>query len=198
MILQALSELRQIASIPESQTDGVMISPKREVLMEQLADVVSNGRKALVFANFLAGVEVISEDCEAAGIRALSMTGATRDRKSLVDSFQNDPDVKVFVMTLKTGGVGLNLTAADTIFLLDPWWNAAAEAQAIDRAHRIGQKGTVFAYKLVAKGTIEEKILQLQEKKRALFDSVISSDTASLKALDDEDIEFMLGGGGGL
>jgi SNF2 family DNA or RNA helicase len=196
MILQALSELRQIASIPESQTDGAIISPKREVLMEQLHDVVSNGRKALVFANFLAGVEVIAEECENAGIRALSMTGATRDRKQLVDIFQNDPDTRVFVMTLKTGGVGLNLTAADTVFLLDPWWNAAAEAQAIDRAHRIGQASTVFAYKLVTRGTIEEKILQLQEKKRALFDSVISSDTASLKALDDDDIEFMLGGGG--
>ncbi len=195
MILQALSELRQIASIPEAQTDGAIISPKREVLMEQLHDVVSNGRKALVFANFLAGVEAIAEDCENAGIRALSMTGATRDRKQLVDIFQNDPDVRVFVMTLKTGGVGLNLTAADTIFLLDPWWNAAAEAQAIDRAHRIGQASTVFAYKLVARGTIEEKILQLQDKKRALFDSVISSDTASLKALNEEDIDFMLGGG---
>jgi SNF2 family DNA or RNA helicase len=193
MILQALSELRQIASIPESQTDGAIISPKREVLMEQLSDVISNGRKALVFANFLAGVEAITEECENAGIRAQSMTGATSDRRTLVNTFQNDPDMRVFIMTLKTGGLGLNLTAADTIFILDPWWNIAAETQAIDRAHRMGQKGTVFAYKLVARGTIEEKILQLQEKKRALFDSVISSDTASLKALNDEDIEFMLG-----
>ncbi len=197
VILQAMSELRQIASIPESQTDGAIISPKREALMEQLTDVVSNGRKALVFANFLAGVEAIAEECENAGIRALTMTGATRDRKSLVDAFQNDPDVQVFIMTLKTGGLGLNLTAADTIFLLDPWWNVAAETQAVDRAHRMGQTGTVFAYKLVARGTIEEKILQLQEKKRALFDAVISSDTASLKALNDDDIEFMLGADGG-
>lgn len=198
VILQAMSELRQIASIPESQTDGAIISPKREALMEQLTDVVSNGRKALVFANFLAGVEAIAEECENAGIRALTMTGATRDRKSLVDAFQNDPDVQVFIMTLKTGGLGLNLTAADTIFLLDPWWNVAAETQAVDRAHRMGQTGTVFAYKLVARGTIEEKILQLQEKKRALFDAVISSDTASLKALNDDDIEFMLGTSGGV
>lgn len=196
MILQAMSELRQIASIPESQTDGAIISPKREALMEQLTDVVSNGRKALVFANFLAGVEAIAEECDNAGIAALTMTGATRDRRSLVNTFQNDPDVRVFIMTLKTGGLGLNLTAADTIFLLDPWWNVAAETQAIDRAHRMGQTGTVFAYKLVARGTIEEKILQLQEKKRALFDAVISSDTASLKALNDDDIEFMLGSGG--
>jgi SNF2 family DNA or RNA helicase len=141
----------------------------------------------------LAGVEAITEECENAGIRAQSMTGATSDRRTLVNTFQNDPDMRVFIMTLKTGGLGLNLTAADTIFILDPWWNIAAETQAIDRAHRMGQKGTVFAYKLVARGTIEEKILQLQEKKRALFDSVISSDTASLKALNDEDIEFMLG-----
>jgi superfamily II DNA or RNA helicase len=194
-ILQALSELRQIASIPEAQTDGAIVSPKREALMEQLEDVVSNGRKALVFANFLAGVEAIAEECEKAGIRAITMTGATRDRKTLVEKFQNDPDVRVFIMTLKTGGLGLNLTAADTIFLLDPWWNAAAESQAIDRAHRMGQTETVFSYKLVARGTIEEKILQLQERKKALFDTVISSDSASLKSLDEADIDFILGDG---
>jgi len=124
----------------------------------------------------------------------VSMTGATRDRQSLVNRFQNEPDCKVFLMTLKTGGVGLNLTAADTIFIYDPWWNKAAENQAIDRAHRIGQKNKVLAYKLISLGTIEEKILKLQELKSELFDNVIASDSASLKSLSMDDIDLLLKG----
>jgi SNF2 family DNA or RNA helicase len=98
-------------------------------------------------------------------------------------------------MTLKTGGLGLNLTAADMIFLYDPWWNIAAENQAIDRSHRIGQKNTVLSYKLIARGSIEEKILKLQDRKRELFDAIISTDGTSLKALTEEDIEYILGEG---
>ena len=96
-------------------------------------------------------------------------------------------------MTLKTGGLGLNLTAADTIFMYDPWWNIAAENQAVDRSHRIGQHNTVLSYKLIARGTIEEKILRLQEKKKELFDAIISTDSASLKSLTEDDIEYILG-----
>jgi SNF2 family DNA or RNA helicase len=122
------------------------------------------------------------------------MTGATRDRQALVNRFQNEPECKVFLMTLKTGGVGLNLTAADTIFIYDPWWNKAAENQAIDRAHRIGQKNKVLAYKLISLGTIEEKILKLQELKNELFDNVISSDSSSTKSLSMDDIDLLLKG----
>jgi SNF2 family DNA or RNA helicase len=96
-------------------------------------------------------------------------------------------------MTLKTGGTGLNLTAADTVFIFDPWWNAAAENQAIDRAHRIGQRNTVMAYKFITKDTIEEKIILLQQKKKELFDSIISTDSAALKSLSEEDINYILG-----
>lgn len=195
-IFQALSELRQIATIPESKTDGAILSPKRELLMEYLEDAAANGHKSLVFVNFLDAVELIAADLDARGISFLTMTGATRDRKELVRKFQNDPSIGVFVMTLKTGGVGLNLTAADTIFIFDPWWNAAAEAQAIDRTHRIGQDKVVFSYRLITKGTIEEKIVQLQHKKRELFDAVIGADAASIKSLDDNDIEFIFGSGG--
>jgi SNF2 family DNA or RNA helicase len=193
LLIQAMSELRQIASIPEAQTDGVIISPKRELLMEQALDAIANGHKTLIFANFLMAVEVIAEEFEKAGIFALTMTGATRDRKSIVERFQRDPQCKALIMTLKTGGLGLNLTEADTVFIFDPWWNTAAEMQAVDRAHRMGQDKTVFAYKLITRGTIEEKILLLQDKKRELFDAVISSDTASLKSLSEEDIAFILG-----
>jgi SNF2 family DNA or RNA helicase len=192
-ILQALSELRQIASVPESKTDGQIISPKRELLVEQVLDAAANGHKVLIFANFIAAIETISEELHNAGIEYVAMTGATRDRQSLVSRFQSDPQCKVFLMTLKTGGVGLNLTAADMVFIFDPWWNKAAENQAIDRSHRIGQSKSVMSYKLITKGTIEEKILLLQEKKKELFDNIISSDSASIKALDENDVEFILG-----
>ena len=127
------------------------------------------------------------------GIKYLSMSGATKDRQLLVDKFQKDNKYKVFVMTLKTGGVGLNLTAADTIFIYDPWWNKTVENQAIDRAYRLGQDRTVFSYKLILKDTIEEKILQLQKSKIKLLDSLISEDSSSLKTLTEKDIEFILG-----
>lgn len=192
-ILQALLELRQIAAIPESKTDGEIISPKRELLIEYILDAISNNHKALVFGNFISIIEHVASDLEKENIKFLTMTGATRNRQQLVEQFQNDPMVKVFVMTLKTGGVGLNLTAADRIFIFDPWWNLAAENQAIDRTHRIGQDKTVFSYKLITKGTIEEKILLLQEKKKELFDNVISSDSASIKTLNEKDVDFILG-----
>ncbi len=192
-IFQAMNELRQIASTPEQFSDGKIISPKRELLEEQLADVLANNHKALIFVNFLAAIELISEQLEAMGIDYVSMTGATRNRQNLVQKFQTDPNCRVFLMTLKTGGTGLNLTAADTIFIFDPWWNAAAESQAIDRAHRMGQKNKVLAYKLITQDTIEEKIIELQEKKKELFDNVISADGASLKAMSEDDIDFILG-----
>ncbi|NJL75367.1 MAG: DEAD/DEAH box helicase [Saprospiraceae bacterium] len=192
-IFQALNELRQIASLPENITNGRIISPKRELLQEQLMDTIANGHKALVFANYLNAVELIGETLNAEGIDYVSMTGATRDRQKLVDRFQNDPNCKVFIMTLKTGGTGLNLTAADTIFIFDPWWNVAAENQAIDRSHRFGQVNKVLAYKLITQNTIEEKILQLQQVKKELFDNIIESDSSSLKSLSEDDINFILG-----
>ncbi len=192
-ILQALSELRQIASIPESKSDNTITSPKREVLIENIKEVIANDHKVLVFANFLNALDLIGEDLDKADIKYLLMTGATKDRKDLIEKFQSNSEYKVFLMTLKTGGLGLNLTAADYIFIFDPWWNKSAENQAIDRAHRIGQDKTVFSYKLITKGTIEEKILQLQDKKIELFESIISEDTASLKTLDEKDVDFILG-----
>ena len=192
-ILQALSELRQIAAIPESKSENGIISPKRDVLKEYFIDLAANNHKMLLFANFLNVLDCVANDLEEAGIDYLLMTGATRDREGLVTRFQEDENVKVFLMTLKTGGLGLNLTAADYIFIFDPWWNRSAENQAIDRTHRIGQKKTVFAYRLITRATIEEKILSLQERKSELFDSLISSDGASIKAMSEKDVEFVLG-----
>jgi SNF2 family DNA or RNA helicase len=192
-IFQALNELRQLASVPEAKTNGTIVSPKIEMLIDNLMDAIANGHKILVFANFLMTIELVSERLDAAGIDFVTMTGATRNRQKLVDEFQNTPRCKVFLLTLKTGGTGLNLTAADMVFIFDPWWNVAAENQAIDRTHRMGQKNTVMAYKMITQGTIEEKILLLQEKKRELFDNVISSDTSAFKSLSEDDINFILG-----
>jgi SNF2 family DNA or RNA helicase len=197
-IFKALSELRRLASAPESAPmngggayDG--ISEKRRYLMDVVAELAGNGHKCLIFTNFLANVENVSGDLTARGIENITMTGSTSDRQTLVHRFQTNPDVKAFIMTLKTGGTGLNLTAADYIFIMDPWWNAAAEMQAIDRAHRIGQENPVFCYRLIARDTIEERILELQGRKADLAASLLSDDTGSLKALSPEDIAYLVG-----
>lgn len=193
VMFQALSELRRVASIPESLTDGRIHSPKLEALTETLLDAVANGHKTVVFFNFIAGIELLSETLDENGIDYVCMTGSTHDRKSVVERFQNDPQCRVMLMTLKTGGVGLNLTAADTVFIFEPWWNKAAEEQAINRLHRFGQKAKVLCFSLITQGTIEEKIQQLQQQKADLFEGLIGSDTASTKHLSEEDINFILG-----
>lgn len=192
VMFQALSELRQIASIPESRSDGRIASPKVENLLEQVTSAVENGHKTVVFFNFLQGMELVGERLEKLGIGYEVMSGATRDRKKVVERFQTDPDCMVLLLTLKVGGVGLNLTAADTVFIFEPWWNKAAEEQAINRLHRIGQKSTVNAYRLITSGTIEEKILELQQKKQELFDGLIGTDGTFSKQLTEEDINFIL------
>jgi len=109
-----------------------------------------------------------------------------------VQSFQDDPDCKVFLISLKAGGLGLNLTAADYICLLDPWWNPSVESQAIDRAHRIGQARPVFAYRLIARDTVEEKVLELQQRKRELAEAILNADNQLIKTLTRDDLEFLL------
>jgi len=193
LMLEAMLELRQIATVPEVKSDGAVVSAKWEALEEVLTEAVAGGSKCLVFSNFLAVIEEVSGLLTKLDIGHLLITGATSNRQDLVDRFQNDTQVKVMVMTLKTGGVGLNLTAADTVFIIDPWWNTAAEAQAVDRTHRIGQQSTVFTYRLIAKDSIEEKIRTLQLQKQELTDQIISSDGAALKSLGEHDIEFLLG-----
>ena len=166
--------------------------------MPQLAEVTDGNHKALVFSQFTSLLSIVrkrlDERSAAAGgpVRYAYLDGKTRDRKSPVEQFQNDPDTKLFLISLKAGGLGLNLTGADYVFLLDPWWNPAVEAQAIDRAHRIGQVRHVFAYRLIAKGTVEEKVLQLQQTKRDLADAIISEDNASLTTLTTDDLQVLL------
>jgi len=192
LILQALSELRRIASVPECLSDSLVKSSKIPVLMESLEEAVSNGHKVVVFFNFIAGIELVGEKLDENGIGYVTMTGSTRDRGGVVSRFQEDPSCKVLLMTLKTGGVGLNLTAADTVYIFEPWWNRAEEEQAIGRLHRIGQKANVMTFSIISAGTIEDKICKLQEQKKILVDSLISSDGGFDKALTEEDIDFML------
>ena len=193
IMFQALNELRRIASIPESLSDGHIKSPKLDLLADTLLEAVANGHKVVVFFNFIAGIEQLSERLDQNGIDYACMTGSTRDRRSIVERFQNDPQCRVMLMTLKTGGVGLNLTAADTVFIFEPWWNKAAEEQAINRLHRFGQKAKVLSYSLITQQTIEEKIQLLQQQKAELFEGLIGADSSSSKQLSEEDINFILG-----
>ena len=192
VILQALGELRRIASIPESMSDGAVRSSKIPVLMESLEEAVANRHKVVVFFNFIAGIEMVGETLASEGIGYAVMTGSTQDRESVVRRFQEDESCRVLLMTLKTGGVGLNLTAADTVFIFEPWWNKAEEEQAIGRLHRIGQKSTVMSFSIITRGTIEEKICLLQEQKSQLVDALISSDGKVGKSLSEEEIDFIL------
>lgn len=193
VMFQALNELRRIASIPESLSDGHIKSPKLDLLTDTLLEAVANGHKVVVFFNFIAGIEELSERLDQNGVDYACMTGSTRDRKSIVERFQNDPQCRVMLMTLKTGGVGLNLTAADTVFIFEPWWNKAAEEQAINRLHRFGQKAKVLSYSLITQQTIEEKIQLLQQQKAELFEGLIGADSSSAKHLSEDDINFILG-----
>lgn len=191
-ILQALNELRHITSSPEIKNSKIS-SSKKELLIENVVEAIENGHKVLIFANYLSSIESICKSLERNNIKYLKMTGQTKERQQIVDRFQNNSRYKVFVMTLKTGGIGLNLTSADKIFIYDPWWNKTVENQATDRAYRMGQDKTVFSYKLILKDSIEEKILKLQEMKSKLLEDLISEDNLSTKNLSKSDIEFILG-----
>ncbi len=190
-VLEALLRLRQAACHPALIAPRFADVPaaKLEALFAQLEEVVSASHKALVFSQFTKLLGFVRAGLDARGIAYEYLDGKTRDRKERVARFQGDPACPVFLISLKAGGLGLNLTAAEYVFLLDPWWNPAVEAQAIDRAHRIGQERPVFAYRLLAEGTVEEKILELQASKRRLVEAVISEDASGLASLTAKDLE---------
>ena len=192
-ILEALLRLRQAACAPaliDQATDAG--SAKIELLMDELREVLASGHRALVFSQFTSFLALVREALEKEGVTPLYLDGKTNDRQSLVERFQTQGGPPLFLISLKAGGLGLNLTNADYIFLLDPWWNPAVEAQAIDRAHRIGRLRPVVAYRLIARDTVEEKILELQARKRELAESIISEDNSVLRKLELEDLELLL------
>ena len=193
-VLEALLRLRQAASDPRLLGPAVHAEAgaKIDVLVPQLEEIVAEGHKALVFSQFVAMLTLVRAELESRKIPYVYLDGRTRDRAAVVDAFQKDPSKAVFLISLRAGGQGLNLTAADYVFLLDPWWNPAVEAQAIDRTHRIGQTRPVFAYRLVARDTVEEKILELQAGKRALADAILTEDKSLIGELKADDIELLL------
>jgi SNF2 family DNA or RNA helicase len=193
-ILEALLRLRQAACHPGLIDNKKAAAPsaKLEVLLPQLAEVIEEGHKVLVFSQFTSLLAIVRQRLDEDGIRYEYLDGRTRDRAWRVERFQGDPDCKLFLVSLKAGGLGLNLTAADYVFLLDPWWNPAVEAQAIDRAHRIGQSRHVFAYRLIARDTVEEKVLELQKSKRDLADAIINADNSLIRNLGRDDLELLL------
>jgi len=154
--------------------------------------LIEEGHKALVFSQFTSFLDILRRGLDKEHIVHEYLDGQTRDREARVRRFQEDDHCRLFLISLKAGGLGLNLTAAEYVFLLDPWWNPAIEAQAIDRTHRIGQTRNVFAYRLIARDTIEEKILELQKTKRELADAIITTDNSVLASLSRENLELLL------
>jgi SNF2 family DNA or RNA helicase len=193
LVLEGLLRLRQAACHQGLLDEALQkkSSSKIDLLIEQLEEVVNGNHKALVFSQFASLLRLIKPKLEKKGWSYEYLDGKTRKRQEKVTRFQEDPNCKIFLISLKAGGVGLNLTAADYCYLLDPWWNPAAEAQAIDRTHRIGQNKTVFAYRLISRNTVEEKVLALQAKKRDLAQAFLTNDGSMLKKLSKSDLQFI-------
>lgn len=194
-ILQGLMKLRQICDSPAIMNEEEKFenhSIKLDELSRELTENISN-HKALIFSQFLGMLALIKERLEQLNIPYEYFDGSTTatDREKAIQSFQNNSEKRVFLISLKAGGVGLNLTAADYVYIVDPWWNPAVEQQAIDRTHRIGQTKNIFAYRMICRNTIEDKILQLQERKKVLARELISDDTGFVKSLSREDVEYL-------
>jgi hypothetical protein len=187
-ILEALLKLRQVCCDPrllKGATGPVAPSAKFELLMEMLPPMVENGRRIIIFSQFVEMLDLIEQALAAEGLGFVKLTGSTRDRETPVRRFQAG-EVPIFLISLKAGGVGITLTRADTVIHYDPWWNPAVEAQATDRAHRIGQDKTVFVYKLISSGTVEEKMVELQAKKKALVEGVLTGSGSGLTFTEDD------------
>jgi len=194
-ILQGLTKLRQICDSPailNEEDRHENHSVKLEELSREITENTGN-HKVLIFSQFLGMLSLIRQELEKQKIPYVYFDGSTSatERERAIQQFQNDEDCRVFLISLKAGGIGLNLTAADYVYIVDPWWNPAVEQQAIDRTHRIGQTKNIFAYRLICKDTIEEKMLILQERKRALASDLVSEDNAFLKKLTREDIAYL-------
>ena len=191
-IFSALLRLRQICCHPKlydkEHVKGVMQSGKFEYLKGMLEQIVDEGHRVLLFSQFVDMLDIIKGWMDRVGIEYEYLTGKTKDRQKAVENFNNNPSVKVFLISLKAGGTGLNLTGADYVIHYDPWWNPAVEDQATDRAYRIGQTKKVFVYRIITKNTVEEKIQKLKTRKRDLVDSVISVDRNITKSLTMDDI----------
>jgi superfamily II DNA or RNA helicase len=192
-VLEGLLRLRQIACHPGLVDSKLTDSGKMDKLWELLSEITSAGHKALIFSQFTSFLGLLKKQLQAAGYTYLYLDGRTpqKTRQQRVQLFQDDPGIPLFLISLKAGGTGLNLTAADYVFILDPWWNPAVEMQAVDRTHRIGQDKTVFTYRLITESSVEEKVLTLQEQKREMVQSVLAGSKNLLQDLSREDLEHL-------
>ncbi|MEO6914830.1 MAG: helicase-related protein, partial [Chitinophagaceae bacterium] len=194
-ILEGLLRLRQICDSPQLLKSPEKLTDQSIKIDELMREVEENTgqHKILVFSQFTSMLHLIRKRLEKHDHYYAYLDGGTtaENRKKAVDEFQTNPDIKIFLISLKAGGVGLNLTAADYIYLVDPWWNPAVEQQAIDRAHRIGQKNKIFAYRMICKNTVEEKIIELQSRKKQIANDLVTEDTGFIKKLQKDDIEFL-------
>ncbi|MBD3629204.1 SNF2-related protein [Cyclobacterium sp.] len=192
-LLRGLMQLRQMANHPKMADENYSgDSGKLEDITHMVKSTVSEGHKVLIFSQFVRHLGIVKSFLQEEQIPFAYLDGATKDRQAQVNAFQEDPSIQVFLISLKAGGVGLNLTKAEYVFLLDPWWNPAVETQAIDRAHRIGQQNKVIIYKFITRNTVEEKIMALQERKMALAGELISTEESFIKSLSQEDISALL------
>lgn len=192
-MLQGLTSLRQLANHPvmvDQQYESD--SGKFENVIHTLDNVLKGGHKVLIFSQFVKHLSIFKDYLQREAIPFAYLDGSTKKRGEIVDEFQHDENLKVFLISIKAGGVGLNLTQADYVFILDPWWNPAVEQQAIDRTHRIGQDKKVFIYKFITKDSVEEKILSLQNRKKRLANSLITTEESFIKSLSKEDIQELL------
>jgi SNF2 family DNA or RNA helicase len=191
-VLEGLTKLRQICSHPNLlNQQETLSSSKLDLMLDKLDEVIGEKHKVLIFSQFTSMLAIMKEQLDKKNIKYCYLDGKTTKRQEQVDLFQNDSSIPVFLISLKAGGVGLNLTAADYVFIFDPWWNPAAENQAIDRTHRIGQEKNVFVYRFVVKDSIEEKILQLQASKQELVKNIITADESFIKKLDKKALQSL-------
>ncbi|MGJ1388644.1 DEAD/DEAH box helicase [Sphingobacterium spiritivorum] len=193
-LLQGLTKLRQLANHPKMIDDDFEgNSGKFDLVLETLESVLHVGNKVLIFSQFVKQLSIFRTYFEEKGIQYAYLDGATKNRSEAVAEFQKNKNTKLFLISIKAGGVGLNLIEADYVFILDPWWNPAVEQQAVDRSHRIGQTRSVFIYKFITKDTVEEKILAMQNRKRGIAKSLITTEESFIKSLSQEDLKELLG-----
>jgi len=196
-VLEALLRLRQACCHPDllpfDEAREAGESAKTKLFLSTVRQLVDEGRRILVFSQWTTMLRLLRKELEAMGLECAYMDGSTRDRPTVIRSFQNPDGPPIFLISLKAGGVGLNLTAADTVIHYDPWWNPAAEQQASDRAHRIGQTLPVLVLRMVVEDTVEDHILRLQDGKRALAKAAIEAEVDGVKTLNRADLEAIFG-----
>jgi SNF2 family DNA or RNA helicase len=191
LILKALNKLRLLANHPiltESDYEGD--SGKFEEIMRSIENVVEEKHKVLIFSSYVKHLNLVADYLRKQSWPFAMLTGVTKNRQGIIDTFQKEEETRVFLISLKAGGIGLNLTAADYVFMLDPWWNPAAENQAISRAHRIGQDKKVFVYRFISRDSIEEKIQLLQQRKSAMADLFINNNNPFRSIKQEEIVEL--------